>query len=198
MSQEHDFCAKGVQPTVTINRNGDVVEVYQSDENDDLYYRVGKIDILNKQIIWGTLKVFSQGVTPSVSTTIHGMTIVVFKSSSCNKLYYQVGQISDLEIKWGVCHKYQDGLNPKITLCKDRRVLLTHETTEQSGTCHLSGYLNEKNIILICTTDFDCESKPKLDLPSEDHNEICIYESYLQLVPNSTFSNFGNTVEQIM
>lgn len=164
MAQEHDFCAKGVQPTVTINRNGDVVEVYQSDENDELYYRVGKMNLLNNQIIWGALNVFSQGVTPSVSTTIHGMTIVVFQSSCCNKLYYQVGQISDLEIKWGVCHKYQDGSNPKVTLFKDRKVLLTHVSHEKPGIWHLTGYLNEKNIILVSTTEFDCESKQRLEL----------------------------------
>jgi len=189
---------KGLLPKVSININGDVVEVHQSEKSDVLFSRVGKIDSDNKQIIWGIEKAIDHGVTPSVGITNHGMTIVVFKSASCNKLYYRVGQITELSIKWGANHKYQDGLMPQITLCNDRKVILMHEAENLPGIWRLTGYLNEKNIILVSSTDFDSESNLRMEMTTDGHTAIYVYESQLHMLHHSNICIFRNLYELMM
>jgi len=189
---------KGFLPKISININGDVVEVHQSENNDELFCRVGKINILNKQIIWGIERVFNYGITPSVGITNHGMTIVAFKSVSCNKLYYHVGQVSELDIKWGAIHKYQNGLMPQIIVCDDRKVILMHETEDLPGIWRLTGYVNEKNIILFSSTDFDSESNLRMEMTTDGHTSVYVYESHMHLLNHSNICTFRNLFELIM
>lgn len=188
----------GILPKVSINIHGDVVEVHQSERNDALFCRVGKIDIQNKQILWGIERVIDQGVTPSVGITNHGMTIVVFKSAICNKLYYRVGQITDLDLKWGAVHKYQDGFMPQVTVSNDRKVILMHEAEDLPGIWRVTGYLNEKNIILVSSTDFDSESNLRMEMTTDGHTAIYVYESHLHLLHHSNVCIFRNLYELMM
>lgn len=126
---------RGFRPKVAINDSGYVVEIHKSQNNDGLWYNLGKLQ--NGTISWLTGdshgRNYDTGGSPDVSINNQQFVIEVhtYKAdSSDNRLYYRVGIVNGERVDWKQAHPVGVfGSTPSIALSDDNQVLLVYEGT---------------------------------------------------------------------
>ncbi|MFH1160420.1 MAG: phosphatidylinositol-specific phospholipase C domain-containing protein [bacterium] len=140
----------GRHPSVAINDAGMVVEVHGSENNIDLFYRTGTLDINTGVINWLQQKKHDEGHYPSVAINNENMVVEVHQSENHTELWYNVGKVNqDGTIKWGDnagYRNYTSGKNASVALHGDQ-ILEVHNSAADYMWC-LIGLLNvaEKKI----------------------------------------------------
>ena len=168
---------EGLQPSVAIDDNGNVVEVHKSQGHDTLWYRVGKIN--GKSITWGSSHKYDSGVHPSVSINNKGQVVEVHKSQSYDKLWYRVGTLSGNTINWGNAHEYQSGVNPSVALTDSGELVEVHESQGLTGLWQLSGVISGSTINWSSSFNYDSGSKPRCGISSDGQLSIQVHEGSL-------------------
>src|SRR4030042_5853097 len=83
----------GLNPSVAINDNNIVVEVHESNiDDEDLYYRVGLLDNVTNTVKWGTSIKYDTGDRPSVTINNDNMVVEMHQAHESNDLWYNVGR----------------------------------------------------------------------------------------------------------
>ena len=136
----------GKFPSVSINNNGTVVEVYQSYSlrySDTIYYKVGQLDgegtDMTCTLSEGTPKFLDNGRYPRVAINNENHVVEVHEGNGLRKMYYCVGEIneSNSSIKWHSrvpCYLCW-GKYPAVALCGDR-VVVTYDRAFGSYTSY--------------------------------------------------------------
>ncbi|MFH1159549.1 MAG: hypothetical protein V1733_01195 [bacterium] len=110
----------GENPSVAITDGNIVVEVHGSENNSDLYYRTGTLDISNGVINWLQHKKHDIGETPSVAINTDNMVVEVHQAHYSDKLWYNVGTMNtNGTITWGAmedCRNYTTGHSPSVAI----------------------------------------------------------------------------------
>ena len=82
----------GENPTVAINDHGIVVEIHGSENNDNLYYNVGKLNKTTGKIQWLHKSHYDDGDFPSVALNQDNSVVEVHSGSDLD-LWYNVGVV---------------------------------------------------------------------------------------------------------
>ncbi|MFH1160421.1 MAG: phosphatidylinositol-specific phospholipase C domain-containing protein [bacterium] len=140
----------GDHPSVAINDAGIVVEVHGSENNNDLYYRTGTLEINTGVINWLQHKKHDEGEKPSAAINNDNMVVEVHQAPSSGELWYNVGKVDpDGTIIWGAnagYRNYTTGYSPSVAL-QGNQILEAHNSSEHYMWC-IIGLLNptEKKI----------------------------------------------------
>jgi hypothetical protein len=114
-----------MSPRVAVNDDGVVVEVHQSQEEDTLWYHLGKVN--GSKVDFGEKsRRYDGGVSPAVALNNHGVVVEVHQSANDATLWYHVGRVAGDEINWGPSRKYDDGTQPAVALTDDGFVVEVH------------------------------------------------------------------------
>lgn len=139
-AQEDKNLNLGCRPAVTIN-NTHVVAVAQSAYWGlyHVYYKVGKVDKENRDIIWEqqdgeTLEIFNRSRVEelSISMNNHGDIVAVGRIVDWRTFVLRVGCLKDSEgkIEWGTVQQLEvGGYTPSVTINDDKHVLLVNQST---------------------------------------------------------------------
>jgi len=109
--------ATGRNPSVAVNNQGVVVEVFER-ENREVWYRVGMVDNHEKSINWGIICKYDTGVQPHVAIDDNLNVVENHKSPNYETLWCSVGKV-DAECKnitWGSSYKYDSGKATSIAI----------------------------------------------------------------------------------
>jgi hypothetical protein len=142
--QRH-YSSGGIDPTVSINDYGMVVEIHSTDSNH-LYYRTGVLNSSSCVIEWRSTPTedYDTGRWPSVAINNDNMVIEVHQSPGGTDLWYNVGQVEQNgAITWGNMsndRKYDSGQYPSVALYGDR-ILEIHNSESDYMWCTV-GRLN--------------------------------------------------------
>jgi hypothetical protein len=130
-SRQYD---NGVTPAVAV-AGQTVVEVHQSENNDNLFYHVGTIQA-GGQINWGPSRgPYDHGVTPAVA--VAAQTVVeVHKSENNDNLFYRVGTIqAGGQINWGPSRgPYDNGVTPAVVIGSAGQTVVEVHKSENNDT----------------------------------------------------------------
>ncbi len=147
----------GLNPSVTINDNNVVVEVHESNiDDEDLYYRVGLLDDVTNTITWGTSIKYDTGDRPSVAINNDNMVVEMHQAHGSNDLWYNVGraivgvyQEGAVEgaIVWGSMgdyRKYDTGKHPSVAMYGNY-ILEAHNSSSDDYLWNRIGTLDVSN-----------------------------------------------------
>lgn len=125
----------GIQTDISIDDYGNCLALFRTN-SEAIFYRVGKIDLINNQIIWGgsyelkDSRVKSWGSHVSVSLNNNGYCVATHKSSGSGKdLYYRVGKINTTNktVDWGAENKYDTGGNMSVAINNYNQIIEVHQ-----------------------------------------------------------------------
>lgn len=104
----------GKNPSVTLNKSGQVIEVHVSQGmKDTLWYKVGTIS--GDRIGFGGSIRYDEGASPSIALTDEGKVIEAHKSESHETLFFHHGMLTGSTLYLGVeSHRYGRGKNPSV------------------------------------------------------------------------------------
>lgn len=126
--------ARGKYPSLSINRHGTVVAVYNRGcVSLNMWCNVGKRKgNMYGKIEWGDSDNLGAGSHPTVSINDEGTVVVFHKSQWRRRLFYRVGKVNkeDLTIKWSTeFTPYSSGMRPAVALNNKGQVLVMHMTS---------------------------------------------------------------------
>jgi hypothetical protein len=108
----------GVTPSIALNNQNVVVEVHQAPGlSDNLWYRVGTVDVDRRTISFGGSTKYDTGANPSVALTDDGLVIEVHRSQTFRTLWKRIGtvDVAAKTIRWiGGSVRYADGEWPVV------------------------------------------------------------------------------------
>ena len=121
--------ADGLAPAVALLDDNTVISVHQTNAlgSHTTYYRVGTVDVKNKNITWGESTPYGQG--RELALTANQNTVVeVHKAVLGNSLHHCVGQVkSEMRtIDWGEDTVYGEGRTPSVSINSMGHVLEVH------------------------------------------------------------------------
>jgi hypothetical protein len=136
----------GEDPGVAINNQGVVVEVDESPNAYDLWYRVGIIR--GGLIEWGSSHKFFDSdalegrVKPSVAISDNSVAVVTYSNAAGVKVYYKVGVIDkdNRTISFGSERDVETGKRPTIAVNNHNKAMVVYSdyTASSSGICEIS------------------------------------------------------------
>jgi len=143
---------KGVQPSVSMNTSGQVVEVHKSQSRDALFYRVGRVEKIEQNVLgvrsiktivrWGPSYEYDGGVQPSVAITENGTVVEVHKSQFETSLWRRVGYINGDKITWAIGSEQFD--RGKLPVVAVNPVNNTFEHSHEGESTYTLWYSNAK------------------------------------------------------
>jgi hypothetical protein len=83
----------GMDPSVSINRSGTIIEVHSSPTKTGLWYHVGQLDASALTVSWSGSKQYDDGDTPWASIDASGNVVEVHQSQNNDGLWYHVGRL---------------------------------------------------------------------------------------------------------
>ncbi|MEW9502567.1 phosphatidylinositol-specific phospholipase C domain-containing protein, partial [Jeotgalibacillus marinus] len=118
----------GVDPSVTILDNGDVLEVHKSEWSHTLFYNLGRFKD-GKMYWYSTGNEYDKGRSPSVTTLANGDVLEVHRGEGSDTLWYTIGKYENGKIEWGgPSIKYDTGKAPSVTVLANGDVLEVHRS----------------------------------------------------------------------
>lgn len=123
--------------SVAMNRDGVAIEVHQQGSN--VYWRRGKVKLVDQTVTWSAATLLATGSRPSVAINNSGEAVAVFSTSA--GLRYAVGTFAreaeiTSPITWTVAtDTYAPGASPSVAITDDGDVFVVHA----SGTDLIEG-----------------------------------------------------------
>lgn len=144
----------GISPAIALNNKNIIVEVHRSANYNTLHYRVGKVDLQNSSIQWGSSIGHMPGSSPTVA--MHKTTIMVAWERK-RGIQYQLGTLSkELNIQWTDVQRLNDQyVNPCLVMTKDKVILLAEGLGNDDGLYYLWGKLNGQTITWENNSEFE-------------------------------------------
>ena len=117
----------GKDPQIAVDASGSiVVENHKSENEDTLWYHVGKFD--GSTIHWGQSHKYDNGISPSIAISTSGLVVIeCHQSQNDETLWYHVGRVDGDNITWGSSHKYDSGTSPSIAINDNSMIVEVHE-----------------------------------------------------------------------
>lgn len=136
--EDHQYDS-GKSSKICLNDDGLIVEVSESNHGHRCFYKVGKLNTVDKKIEWMSEQdVFASGENPAVALNSKGIAVVAYEKGRLQKdLYYRVG---DMDERNGVINWRNE------------------ETKLLSNCWHVSVTLNSKNAVVFSFTSTSCHS----------------------------------------
>lgn len=131
----------GFNPAVSLNGNGQIVEVHDSGAGW-LWYWTGVYGP-DGRVTWLRHGKFDTGVTPAVALNDNGWLVEVHQSQSSTTLWYHVGFLDGAgEITWGASHQYDNGVLPTLAFTGSSSLREIHRSQNSSQNWTWTGGLN--------------------------------------------------------
>ena len=172
VDKSHRQYDKGCEPTVAINDNNIVVEIHRSQNTDELWYRLGKLQS-NGIIDWWDHDSYDTGDRPSVGISGNTFVEVHVTPDDSGQLWYNAGVIDEdnKKINWGEKGDYRNyaiGYFPAVAV-NGNRILEAHNSGSGVMWCTI-GSLNAavKRIGWI-----DANGNPTHSYPCEESGSCC-------------------------
>jgi len=175
----------GILPTVTIH-DTTVIELHQSEQTTDLYYRVGQLTQKSGKsfpsVQWGSSHHYDSGKIPSVSISQDGVHVVeVHEAHTSPRLWYRVGKVDvkKKKINWGSSHEYDKGMTPSVVwLPNTDLVVEAHKSETRDVLYSRIGKVckKQKTIDWGSSKDYDTGIAPKLSAACFANGEINLIE----------------------
>ncbi|MEW9503338.1 hypothetical protein [Jeotgalibacillus marinus] len=149
----------GQDPTITVLENGDVLSVYQGENDDDLYYRLGEYKEQEQMIEWNSTDYkYDSGKKPSITLLDNGYILEVHEDHTTDDLLYNLGKYKDGEIDWfSKGNHYDTGNDPSVTVLDNGIIQFVHE--KDGNIYHkLGDYRNNGEMYWI--TPYDVNTNP--------------------------------------
>ena len=107
---------EGEYPSVSITKDGTVMEVHKSENKDTLWYTLGTMDSKTSEFNWRSdSSEYTTGQYPSIAISENGTVVEVHETekSGDQNLYCLYGTISSgsSSVSWGVSNLYTKGLS---------------------------------------------------------------------------------------
>ena len=124
----------GTYPKVALNDKNSVIEVHKGQYLDKCFYRLGKVDLAVKRIVWGNSKCYNYGYYPTIAINNDNVVVTVFQDNLFLKnLNYRVGQISSVsnEVSWITRKQRIQGIKAEsfsIDMNENGLVILSYQT----------------------------------------------------------------------
>lgn len=120
----------GREATVALNDSGVAVQVHKGTTGDKLYYRVGQVNQVTRQVAWGGSVSWGNGAKPSVAVDALGNVVVLHTvyNEVTPDIYSCVGRanVTTRSIDWYGCEVTDTGTNPTLAMNKDGGVVEVH------------------------------------------------------------------------
>ncbi|MFA8449740.1 MAG: phosphatidylinositol-specific phospholipase C domain-containing protein [Bacteroidales bacterium] len=141
----HKYDGGGDNPSVTINDNNQVVEVHQAPTSGRIWYRVGTINVANKDIQWGPSTDYDSGSAPNVDLLNNGYLVEVHRSEGAkDNLWSRVGEIQGNQIHWYRNAEYFDnGKDPSVSI-NDNVAVQVHTASTTFGIWSSSSLITDR------------------------------------------------------
>jgi len=137
----------GIEPCVAINSVGDIMQVHQSQDERDLWIRLGTLNS-NNTITWGVSSGFGGGVTPSIAmsdpTDGIGYYFEMHKSENTDHLWYSWGEYYSKKreiARFGMKAK-GSGRTPSVTMNNDGHLVNVHTSQNYDDLWYRCGYFD--------------------------------------------------------
>ncbi len=158
----------GDKPTIASLNNDTVIEIHNGGGNNNLYYRIGKINSNTISWLGKYGKEYDTGDRPSIAVLEDSTVVEVHNGGGNNNLYYQIGKIESGVISWKTKggRKYDTGDRPSIALLDDKTVVEVHNGGGNNNLYYRIGKL-ENNAILWKTKGgqkYDTGDRPSISV----------------------------------
>lgn len=102
------------------------VEVHKSENYDELWYRVGRIDL--GVVTWKSSQKYDKGVLPAIGHVPGGTRVVeVHKSQTRDMIFYHVGTVTESDtIVWSDSKQLTEGVRPKVAVAQHGVVVVVY------------------------------------------------------------------------
>lgn len=119
-----NYDTDGVEPAIAINDHNVAVTVYRRDGYNTLRYRVGAIDVGDKEADFEDGKDFADGYKPKVALNNAGDVVAVWNLTP--SIYYCVGYVTGPDtVDWGEVGTVRNGEQCGVALTDDGEVIVT-------------------------------------------------------------------------
>ena len=122
----------GKYPSVCLDNGGTAVAVHNSSMGNSMWYWVGRVDGVEKEIHWANGRHFDYGLYPSVALKDSGLVLEVHRSQWQHELKYRIGKVEGDFIKWRESRKYANGTDPSVSINGSDRVVAVHVSSERN------------------------------------------------------------------
>ena len=127
-----------------------MVEVHKSEGISNLWYNVGKVDVGNKRIDWGSSQKYDKGIMPDIALNDRGTVVEVHKTENdfSNALYYHTGTLDESSKKINFCKskEYDSGDSPSVALNNSDRVIETHKSQSRDTLWYHTGTVSRDSV----------------------------------------------------
>ncbi|MGO1001114.1 hypothetical protein [Lysobacter sp. CA196] len=157
---------KGIHARVALGRDGRIIEVHESADDNDLNYRTGHLRQM--AIEWDDSVAYGEGAEPGVA--IDGRRVVeVHRSDTGPDLYCRVGVWEDDGIVFGDAVKYASGEAPCVAMNR-QAVVEVHESRWNSKIWYNLGGFDEDGgaIVWLGNTYLDVGTQPSIAINAQN------------------------------
>lgn len=152
----------GLTPKVSMNSNY-VIEVHQSQNDNSLFYTVGKLDIESNTIKWGAIQNYDFGSAPDISINEMNSVVEMHQSQTNDVLWYYTAKLdTELEtVDFETSYKFENGTTPSVCSSSDY-IIQSHKSQDEEAlwsSCTFFAILNSE--VLKCI--FEEKSFPNSD-----------------------------------
>ena len=175
----------GNAASLAVNNSNVVVDVHRSSTgSNNLFCRVGAVDVSSRSISWGESIKFDGGGDPYVSLNDNNRVIAVWSSTNSTNLYYRSGTVDPLlrTITWEGGHKFSAGSHPTVSINNNNVVIFGWASTASTKLLYQVGSL---------ASDGTLFAAPSVEYGNGDHDCFTIDDS--NLVWESHKSSNSNT-----
>jgi len=177
----------GIEPTVAINDSLIVIEVHKSENTNELYHNIGKLNTNTHLIDWIVKsQQHDEGFLPNVAINENNVIVEVHRGSSSNNLWYNVGKFNGSTIQWGDMGDYRlytTGNYPSVAVNGTNVFEMHASSTEYLWS--IIGQLDENNFRIDwkgtdgdVTYAYPCEQSGNT-MPCPALNETCGLEVHI-------------------
>lgn len=156
-----------------------VVGVHQSQNQKDLWYRIGGVEI--GIVRWITGHQYDTGITPAVAFAGNATIVEVHKSENNDRLYYHVGSIAgttpqDISITWSKSDDYDNGVQPRVAANASGLVVEVHKSEKEDVLWYHVGHVDGTRVKWEDSHKYTTGTHPAIAL-FDDGTVVEIHES---------------------
>ncbi len=118
---------KGVQTSVAINSNGEVIEVHKAQKWNKLYWHKGHLNGMD--VSWKKGELYDDGIDPSVAMNDNGLVVTVHRAQNKKKLYCAVGHFNAPKLANAMF--YREGEYPSVALNNNNHCIEVHKKVKK-------------------------------------------------------------------